>query len=338
METVLRKIRYAFQNNQRSSATFSTQEIDPQLPSSIQVSLYLSLGITLLYVIIHSFGSDIMEVSFQEGLIFFFITFLILVGSLEWLVFRRLKNLNLVNQREIKKLKDLETFRREFLGEVSHELKTPIFAVQGFIHTLMDGAMEDEKVRVKFLKKAMKNADRLSSLVRDLLIITQAESGEMEMKIRAFSLYELVCDVIDSLEYKFTKKKRNITYRIEAHTLETTQVLADRERIQQVLTNLIDNAIKYGHLEGEVVIRMEAKAGKMYTSVQDNGQGIEQEHLDKIFRRFYRVDKSRSREKGGTGLGLAICKHLLKMHGEQITVQSKVGEGTTFTFSLKLAV
>ena len=171
METVLRKIRYAFQNNQRSSATFSTQEIDPQLPSSIQVSLYLSLGITLLYVIIHSFGSDIMEVSFQEGLIFFFITFLILVGSLEWLVFRRLKNLNLVNQREIKKLKDLETFRREFLGEVSHELKTPIFAVQGFIHTLMDGAMEDEKVRVKFLKKAMKNADRLSSLVRDLLII-----------------------------------------------------------------------------------------------------------------------------------------------------------------------
>ena len=171
METVLRKIRYAFQNNQKSSATFSTQEIDPQLPSSIQVSLYLSLGITLLYVIIHSFGSDIMEVSFQEGLIFFFITFLILVGSLEWLVFRRLKNLNLVNQREIKKLKDLETFRREFLGEVSHELKTPIFAVQGFIHTLMDGAMEDEKVRVKFLKKAMKNADRLSSLVRDLLII-----------------------------------------------------------------------------------------------------------------------------------------------------------------------
>lgn len=309
----------------------------PKLPSSIMVSLYLSLGLAILYSILKSARLPLEYATIYEALIFFFLSFTALVIILEWLVFRRLKNLNLLNQREIKKLKDLEAFRREFLGEVSHELKTPIFAVQGFIHTLMDGAMEDEKVRMKFLKKAMKNADRLSSLVQDLLIITQAESGEMEMKIRKFSIYELVCDVLDSLEHKFTKKKRNISYKINTNGLENIQVLADRERIQQVLTNLIDNAIKYGAPKGEVIISLEKSNNKLLTSIKDNGPGIDQEHLNKIFRRFYRVDKSRSREKGGTGLGLAICKHLLKMHGEQITVQSKVGEGTTFTFSLKLA-
>ncbi|MCI4670944.1 MAG: cell wall metabolism sensor histidine kinase WalK [Bacteroidia bacterium] len=309
----------------------------PKLPSSILVSLYLSMGLAILYGVLKSINLPLDNATIYEGLIFFFLSFTALVVVLEWLVFRRLKNLHLFNQREIKKLKDLEAFRREFLGEVSHELKTPIFAVQGFIHTLIDGAMEDKRVRMKFLKKAMKNADRLSSLVQDLLIITQAESGEMEMKIRKFSIYELVCDVLDSLEHKFTKKKRNISYQIDTKGLEEVLVLADRERIQQVLTNLIDNAIKYGAPEGEVVIALKEDNGKLLTSVKDDGPGIEQEHLDKIFRRFYRVDKSRSREKGGTGLGLAICKHLLKMHGEQITVQSKVGEGTTFTFSLKLA-
>jgi two-component system phosphate regulon sensor histidine kinase PhoR len=242
----------------------------------------------------------------------------------------------MLNQREIKKLKDMESFRREFLGEVSHELKTPIFAVQGFIHTLMDGAIDDDKVRIKFLKKAMKNADRLSNLVQDLLIITQAESGEMELRIRKFEIYELVQEVIDSLEHKFTKKRRQISCTIEANHHEHTRVLADRERIQQVLTNLLDNAVKYGNQDGDITIRLEAHDHKLYTSIQDNGPGIESEHLEKIFRRFYRVDKSRSRERGGTGLGLAICKHLLKMHGEQITAESEPGKGTTFAFSLKM--
>lgn len=301
------------------------------------VSLYLSLALVGCYFILRTAQIALADGLVYELLIFFLLCFTMLVITLEWMVFRRLKNLNLLNQREIKKLKDLEAFRREFLGEVSHELKTPIFAVQGFIHTLMDGAMDDEKVRVKFLKKAMKNADRLSSLVQDLLIITQAESGEMEMKVRTFSIYELVCDVIDSLEHKFTKKKRNISYSIQTNELENALVLADRERIQQVLTNLIDNAIKYGDSEGQVVISLVSNNGKLLTTVSDDGPGIDPEHLDKIFRRFYRVDKSRSREKGGTGLGLAICKHLLKMHGEQITVQSEVGEGTSFTFSLKMA-
>ena len=308
-----------------------------KLPSSILVSLYLSIGLTIFYVFIRSAASDWdFTDSFGEILLFLFITFLSLVMTLEWLVYRRLKSLQLVNQREIKKLKDLETYRREFLGEVSHELKTPIFAVQGFIHTLMDGAIDDEKVRMKFLKKAMRNADRLSSLVEDLLIITQAESGEMEMKIRKFRIYELIIDVIESLEYKFTKKNRNISFRLVSNGHEDTFVLADRERILQVLTNLVDNAIKYGDSEGEIQVALTSEENKMYVSVADEGKGIDKEHLDKIFRRFYRVDKSRSRDKGGTGLGLAICKHLLKLHGEQITVESSQGNGTVFTFSLKM--
>lgn len=308
-----------------------------KLPSSILVSLYLSLALSVVYAVIKSIYSDwdFLE-SIAEISIFLFITFLSLVVTLEWLVYRRLKSLQLVNQREIKKLKDLETYRREFLGEVSHELKTPIFAVQGFIHTLMDGAIDDQKVRMKFLKKAMRNADRLSSLVEDLLIITQAESGEMEMKIREFRVYEMIIDVIESLEYKFTKKSRNISVRLISNGHEDTLVLADRERILQVLTNLVDNAIKYGDTEGEIQITLKVENNKMLISVADQGKGIEKKHLDKIFRRFYRVDKSRSRDTGGTGLGLAICKHLLKLHGEHITVQSNLGEGTIFTFSLKV--
>ncbi|WNJ21191.1 HAMP domain-containing sensor histidine kinase [Pontibacter sp. G13] len=311
--------------------------MNPKLPSSILVSVYLASGLSLAFAFIGSLGEHGTENLLYESLVFFFVAFISMVITLEWLVFRRLKSLNILNQREIKKLKDLEAYRREFLGEVSHELKTPIFAVQGFIHTLMDGAIEDDRVKMKFLKKAMKNADRLSSLVEDLLIITQAESGEMEMKIRRFGIHELVSDVLDSLEYKFTKKQRNISYRLNANGNEEVQILADRERIQQVLINLIDNAIKYGDLEGEVIIDLRQEGGKVYVSIQDDGPGIGEEHLDKIFRRFYRVDKSRSREKGGTGLGLAICKHLLKLHGEQITVDSTLGKGTTFTFSLKVA-
>jgi two-component system, OmpR family, phosphate regulon sensor histidine kinase PhoR len=310
--------------------------MNPKLPSSIMVSLYLALALTVVYALMHQLGVSLASSTLYECLGFFFISFLALVVSLEWIVFRRLKSLTVLNQREIKKLKDMENFRREFLGEVSHELKTPIFAVQGFIHTLMDGAIEDDRVRLKFLKKAMKNADRLSNLVQDLLIITQAESGEMELRIRKFEIYDLVQEVIDSLEYKFTKKRRNISCGIEANGHEHTRVLADRERIQQVLINLVDNAVKYGDQEGCITIGLVAHEQKLYISVQDNGPGIDPQELDKIFRRFYRVDKSRSREKGGTGLGLAICKHLLKMHGEQITAESIPGQGTTFTFSLKI--
>jgi two-component system phosphate regulon sensor histidine kinase PhoR len=308
-----------------------------KIPSSILVSIYLALVISGVYLGLEPLFNLVDGSMIYQVLIFFFIVFIILVITLEWIVFRRLKTLQSVNQREIKKLKDLETYRREFLGEVSHELKTPIFAIQGFIHTLIDGAMNDDRVKVKFLKKAMKNADRLSNLVEDLLIITQAESGEMEVRIRKFPVYDMVRDVVDTLEYKLTRKNRNISCQIQANGNEDVMVLADRERIQQVLTNLVDNAIKYGSMDGEVNIILESKGEKMLISVEDDGPGIPRQHLDKIFRRFYRVDKSRSRDKGGTGLGLSICKHLIKMHGEQIYVESEPGEGTRFSFTLKKA-
>ena len=310
----------------------------PKLPSSIQLSLYLALGLSVVFALLTYLNAGPEALSFASVLVFFILTFLALTAVLEYLVYRRLKNLQLVNQREIKKLKDLEAYRREFLGEVSHELKTPIFAIQGFIHTLMDGAVDDPKVRNKFLKKAMKNSDRLANLVEDLLVITQAESGEIETRVRRFPVFELVADVVDSLERKFTRKGRNITCEIDPGGLEDQEVLADRERIQQVLTNLVDNAIKYGNQEGTIRIELGLRNDKVEVSVIDDGPGIDPEHLEKIFRRFYRVDKSRSRETGGTGLGLAICKHLLKLHGETISVSSELGEGTTFTFTLKPAV
>ncbi len=309
----------------------------PKLPSSIMVSLYLALVLTGTYGILTAFTQAESGFNLYAALAFFFITFFVLVITLEWIVYRKLKSLTLLNEREIKKLKDMETFRREFLGEVSHELKTPIFAVQGFIHTLMDGAIEDEKVRMRFLKKAMKNADRLSNLVQDLLIVTQAESGEMDLRIRQFNFYELIQEVQESLEYKLTKKNRDISCIINPNGEESTKVLADRERIHQVLVNLVDNAIKYGNPEGTITLNLERLEDKLKVSVVDDGPGIGEEHLQNIFRRFYRVDKSRSREKGGTGLGLAICKHLLKMHGEAITVESELEKGTTFFFTLKLA-
>ncbi len=308
----------------------------PQAPPSLWVSVALSGFICFAFFLIHWLFSK-NGLGALEVVLFFFLTFAGLSVALEWIVFRKLKQLNIISQQEIQKLRDLEVYRREFLAEVSHELKTPIFAIQGFIHTLMDGAIYDETVRIKFLKKAMKNSDRLSTLVEDLLIITQAESGEMEIRMRKFGIFDLATEVLENLEYKFTKKGRNISHQIIANGLEEVLVMADRERIQQVLTNLVDNAIKYGHVEGKVVIELARKGTKVWITVIDNGPGIAPEHLDKIFRRFYRVDKSRSREKGGTGLGLSICKHLLEAHGETIHVTSDLGVGTRFSFSLTIS-
>lgn len=260
----------------------------------------------------------------------------VLSVMLEYAVYRRMRELHQINQREIKKLRDVEHYRRDFLGEVSHELKTPIFATQGFLHTLIDGAIDDPKVRIKFLKKAIKNADRLAGLVEDLLIITKAESGEMVIRVRPFLVYDLVLEVVDMLDIKFTRKGRNIQCRILPNELEDIQVLADRERIQQVLINLVDNAVKYGSPTGHIQIELTSENGKIWIAVTDDGPGIAPEHMAHLFRRFYRVDKSRSREGGGTGLGLSICKHLVEAHGEQILANSTPGKGATFRFSLKI--
>lgn len=315
----------------------AAKDISSRTSLAFWLSGLIALG-ALLFQLLWSYATDALSwLYWPMALIFFVLVFAALYYLLDRLVVRRLRELNQISQREIEKLKEIETFRREFLGEVSHELKTPIFAIQGFIDTLLDGAIDDVKVRDRFLRKASKNADRLSNLVNDLLLITQAESGQMEIKLREFPIYELVNEVVEALYYKFTRKGRNIRCEIQANGLQRARVVADRERIQQVLINLIDNGIKYGDAHGELLVTLRQAGDKLWVSISDNGPGIDAEHLDKIFRRFYRVDKSRSRDTGGTGLGLAICKHFIEAHGERIWVESAVGKGATFTFSLKSA-
>lgn len=235
-------------------------------------------------------------------------------------------------QQEIDELKKLEVFRREFLADVSHELKTPIFAAQGFIHTLLDGAMDDIKVRDKFLQKAAKSLDGLDALVKDLVALSQMETGEIRMHKERVDLRLLTLEVCEQLENK--ANQRNTILKIKPDQMPHAWVKADPQRISQVMTNLIENAIKYGNDNGKVIVHFEEDKKHFVISVRDNGPGIPAEHLPRIFERFYRVDKSRSREKGGTGLGLAIVKHILSAHGSKITVASKVEKGTTFTFKL----
>jgi two-component system phosphate regulon sensor histidine kinase PhoR len=239
---------------------------------------------------------------------------------------------------EIEKLREIETFRREFLGNVSHELKTPIFAIQGFIDTLLDGALEDPIVNRRFLEKALKHTDRLDNLVKDLLIISQLETGQLQMNMEDFRVHDLIHEVFEALEYKLTRKGRSITLNIVPNGQEQIKVHADRERIRQVLINLVDNAIKYGKLNGVVSVEVSRQNGqKVLIRVINEGSGIAPEHIPRLFERFYRVDKSRSREKGGTGLGLAIVKHLIEAHKEKISVESNKEKGSIFTFSLALA-
>lgn len=234
-------------------------------------------------------------------------------------------------QQEIKELKRMETFRREFIADVSHELKTPIFAAQGFVHTLLDGAVEDKKVRGKFLKKAAKSLDGLDILVQDLLTISQMETGEIRMHFEHFDIVALTREVIDQLEGKADKRKIDVNV---ISPEEKHFVRGDYQRIYQVMINLVSNGIKYTKKNGHVRISFEEVGSKILTQVSDDGRGIPEEDINRIFERFYRVEKSRSKEKGGTGLGLSIVKHIMEGHDSTIEVTSKVKEGSTFSFKL----
>ncbi|MFC5411391.1 sensor histidine kinase [Larkinella bovis] len=238
-------------------------------------------------------------------------------------------------QKEIEELRRLEQFRREFLADISHELKTPVFAAQGFIHTLIDGAIDDENVRDKFLSKAAKSLDGLDALVKDLVALSQLETGEIKMNFEPVDLYQITLEVFEQLEN--TAKARKTTLKIKSDPPGAVLVKADPQRITQVLTNLIENAIKYGNEGGKVNVSFEEEKKQYVVQVRDNGPGIPPEHLNRIFERFYRVDKSRSKERGGTGLGLAIVKHILNAHKSKITVMSKPDKGTTFSFKLEKA-
>ena len=240
-------------------------------------------------------------------------------------------------QLEIEQLKEEEAFRRDFLADVAHELKTPIFAAQGFIHTLLDGAIDDKEVSLRFLKKSAKSIDGLENLVKDLIVISQMESGAVTLNKDYFDLSILTHDVIEQLESKATKKGTKINFNNSFGT--PVVVEGDSQRLSQVLTNFVDNAIKYGIDKGviEVTLKPSKLNKRVIISIEDNGPGIDEEHLNRIFERFYRIDKSRSRETGGTGLGLAIVKHILEAHDSKIDVKSQLGKGTKFTFALKLA-
>lgn len=239
-------------------------------------------------------------------------------------------------QREIDELKMLQTLRREFLADVSHELKTPIFAAQGFIHTLLDGALDDENVRDKFLEKAAKSLDGLDNLVQDLVSISQLEEGVVKMKKRPFNILDLVNEVFEQLELKAAPKSigLHLTYENPAELW----VLADRNRIKQVFINLIDNAIKYGRVNGNIWVSFVDGRKKVQVIVRDDGAGIAKEHQNRIFERFYRIDKSRSRDSGGSGLGLAISKHIVEAHRSFIVVSSEIGKGTSLKFKLLKAL
>lgn len=236
-----------------------------------------------------------------------------------------------LKQKEIDELKKLEAFRREFIADVSHELKTPIFAAQGFVHTLLDGAVNDKNVRTKFLKKAARSLDGLDMLVQDLLTLSHIETGQIKMHFESIDIVKLTEEVFEQFEDKADKK--DVILKINSPH-QKVMVYADWQRISQVMTNLISNAIKHSDEGAEVRVSFEVTKKNVITHVRDAGEGIPAEHLPRIFERFYRVDKSRSREKGGTGLGLAIVKHIMDGHHSKVEVQSTPGKGSTFSFKL----
>ncbi len=238
--------------------------------------------------------------------------------------------------QEIEELKKMAIYRREFLGNVSHEIKTPIFNIQGYIHTLLEGGIEDENINVKFLEKSIKSVNRMIALVEDLEEITKLESANLKLKEEVFNLYELTNEVIDFMEQKALENNTIIS--IQSAQPKSIKVKADKKRIRQVLINLIDNAIKYGNPENaRIKITFYNFHNNYLIEVQDNGIGIPEQNIIRVFERFYRTDQSRSRDKGGTGLGLAIVKHIIEAHRQTISVRSNLGEGTTFSFTLKMA-
>jgi two-component system, OmpR family, phosphate regulon sensor histidine kinase PhoR len=234
---------------------------------------------------------------------------------------------------EIEALKANEKFRKEFLMNLAHELRTPIFSVQGYVDTLIGGAMDDPEVNKKFLINASKSIDRLVRLVDDLDQISKLESGEIPIKKEPFVMQDLIKDVYEELS--LMAKERNMHCYIKKGTERPRMVIADKQKIKQVLVNLIENAIKYGNDNGHIVAGCyEVDENSVYVEISDDGPGIPEEHLSRIFERFYRADRSRSRAIGGTGLGLAIVKHIVEAHGHTVNVRSKVGVGSSFGFTV----
>jgi two-component system, OmpR family, phosphate regulon sensor histidine kinase PhoR len=333
------------------------------------VTLFLSLLIALSTAIVNFFfDTDWLQALITFG-VTFGISYLLIYYSLQVFIFRKIKliyksihNLKLgkddtgvfkdhlsdnpvddvekevedwaiTKRREIERLKEMEKFRREFLANVSHELKTPLFTLQGYIHTLLEGAIDDPEVNKKFLEKSANSLERLCGLVDDLDEISMVEKGEMSLVPDVFDINKLAKEVFDAIEIK--AERRKIQLSIKKGCDRPFYVFADKERIRQVLTNLIDNSVKYGREGGETVVGFYDMDENILTEVTDNGIGIDEANLPRLFERFYRVDKHRSREAGGSGLGLAIVKHLVEAHKGTLNVRSTPGIGTTFGFTLR---
>ena len=300
---------------------------------AFNASLYITLFAFFLKILFDfSNNSSDFNQSYLLSFLYFFILFLVIRFTLDIYIRLYIKNEE-QSISEINVLKDQANYRREFLGNISHELKTPLFTIQGYILTLLEGAMKDKNVRDRYLKRAAKGVDRLISIVKDLDLITQFESGIKTVDKSKFDINELVDNVFELLE--FESEKNNITLKSEENLNNPIYAYADQERIIQVLTNLVVNSIKYGTENGftKVVVEDYNKE-KVLIKVIDNGEGIEEEHLPRLFERFYRIDKNRSRKKGGSGLGLSIVEHIIEAHQQQIFVKSEIGSGTEFSFTL----
>jgi len=235
-------------------------------------------------------------------------------------------------ERELEAVKSLETYRKNFVGNISHELKTPLFSIQGYLHTLLDGALYDENINRDYIKRAAKNAARLENIVNDLEQINKLEDESYNIEKSDFNTKDLTQEIFEDLKKRADKK--NIQLKFKDGSALQSKVYADREAIRQVMSNLIVNAIKYGNEDGSVTVSFYEVESKLLVEVSDNGMGIDETHLKHLFDRFYRVNGSRSRAEGGSGLGLSIVKHILEAHGEKIFVRSTPNVGTTFGFTL----
>jgi two-component system phosphate regulon sensor histidine kinase PhoR len=297
--------------------------------------------------------------------IFYFATFFLIQFRVEHFIYKRVKKIyddvsllettSYINQpittdmatltKEVKKfardkkleietLKIREEYRKEFLGNVSHELKTPLFTIQGYLLTLLDGAMEDKNIRTKYLERAEKGVERLIYIVKDLDMITKLEVGEINLDVTRFNIVEVIQNVFDLFEMKASNK--NITLTFDTRYSKPIWVIADQEKIQQIVTNLVVNSIKYGKKGGTTEVSIEDLINnKVIVRITDNGEGIEKQNIPRLFERFYRVDKSGARSEGGSGLGLAIVKHIIEGHDEKIYVESQIGVGSEFSFTLE---
>ena len=328
---------------------------------SLLSSLYISIG---SYFVINYSDLYISFKSVLVAFIIFVLSFLIIQVRLRKLFFERVRQIYMdlefesdsliqtsvidsdmnsfakdleefvkIKRAEIESLKKEDLYRKEFVGNVAHELKTPLFSIEGYISNLLDGAMDDKELLKKYLKRAEKSVDRLTYIIKDLDLITQLESLTLKLQITSFDIVKLTEEIIEDLEISASKKNIKIIF----NKIYDNEILvdADRNRIEQVLTNLITNSINYGAEKGTTEISFESDEENIMVKVNDNGEGINEENMPRLFQRFFRVDVSRSRSQGGSGLGLAIVKHIIDAHNENIYVQSTLGIGSEFSFSLK---